>query len=219
MTAAPETSPLFRELRRKSLHLIALVIPFGLLLFPGSVALPLLFSAAAAFLAVEILRLRFSRMNAFFFRWFSPLLRENEERKLTGATGLMISSSLCTLVFLSLEGGPALPREARAALFYAFTFLILGDAAAALLGKRYGKRRLFGEKTVVGTLACLLTCLLVYALFNGPLRIGMKPAAAILAACLTALLEALPLKFDDNLFVPPVTCFTLFFLQRTNAFV
>jgi dolichol kinase len=217
MIASPEASGLLPELRRKSLHLIALIIPFGLLLFPGRVALPLLFSAAALFLAVETLRLRFSPVNAFFFRWFSPLLRRSEERRLTGATGLMISSSLCVLVLLSFEGGPALPREARAALFYAFSFLILGDAAAALFGKRYGRRRLFGEKTVVGSLACFLTCLLIYALFNGPLDIGVNPPAALLIAFLTALLEALPLKFDDNIFVPPVTCLTLYVLQRTGA--
>jgi dolichol kinase len=219
MTAAPETPSLLLELRRKALHLIALIIPFGLLLFPVRIALPLLFSSAAIFLAVEIFRLGSPSVNAFFFRWFAPLLREKEQRKLTGATGLVLAASLCTLILILLDGDITLPHEARASLFYAFAFLILGDAAAALLGKRFGKRKLFGEKTVVGTLACLLTCLLIYALFNGPLHIGVKPAAAFLAACLTALLEALPLTFDDNLFVPPVTCFTLFLLQRTDILV
>jgi dolichol kinase len=217
MTGTPDSS-LFLEFKRKAIHLLALIIPFGLYFFPVKPALILLFSVTAAFLAVETLRLRFIPVNTLFLKCFSPLLRSREQRMLTGATTLLISASFCTLIMLSFQKELLLPREARAALFYSFSFLIAGDSTAAIFGKLYGKQKLFGEKTVIGSLACLLTGLFIYAAAEVPLHSGVTLPAALLTALLTALLEALPLKFDDNLFVPPVTCLTLFLIQKTDAF-
>jgi len=97
-------------------------------------------------------------------------------------------------------------------LFYAFSFIILGDAAAAIFGKLFGKRTIMGKKTWVGTFACFAAGCAIYMLsllfISDPPFFGL----VFFIAALTALLEAVPVNLDDNLFVPPFTCFSLYLL-------
>lgn len=206
------------ELRRKAIHFLALIIPFGLFFFPGWFALPLLTAVTALFLAVELLRFFVPPIRALFLRFFGFLLRLHEDKALTGATCLLLSSTACALGLAALEGrGLTLSFEARVSLFYAFAFLILGDAAAAVVGKRFGRLKIAGSKTLMGTLACFLTAILIYligrAFITGPLPM----AAGILGALLTAGLEVLPLRLDDNLRVAPVTCILFYGLLKSTV--
>ncbi len=203
------------EIRRKLIHFLALIIPFGLYFFPLKPALILLFIVTAGALLVETLRFRLPKLQRLFVGLLSPVLRKHEERALTGSTALLLSASILTLVLLLFQGDLFLSLNARLSLFYAFSFLILGDAAAAVFGKRFGRRKLFGEKTLAGSLACLAACLAVY-LLTAPILDGSAPFRPVLiAACLTTLLEALPLKFNDNLFVPPVSGVMLYWMLES----
>ena len=204
-------SSLTIEFKRKALHALALIIPFGLFFLPEKVAFPLIFCTTAASVTVEIIRLRFPGFSRFFHRIFGILLRPHETSRMTGSTFLLISASLCTLTLALVSRKWLLNSNARAALFYAFSFLILGDAAAAVFGKLYGRRRMFGQKTWVGFFACFAACM-VFFLITQPLlpivRIPILTAASV--ALLTALLESLPVQSDDNLRVAPVCCFLLY---------
>jgi len=213
------THPTFLiELKRKGIHVMALIIPIGLCFFPTRPALALLFLVTLASLAVELLRFRFSTMQALFMKIFSPLLREHEEKMLTGSTALCLSASLCTALFLIFRCTWVLEDEARLSLFYAFSFIILGDAAAALFGKLYGRRKILGPKTWAGAFACLTSCLIIYFAVRG-LTGGYFPwETAVTGALLTTALEILPFRLDDNLRVAPVTCFTMYFLLRAGFF-
>lgn len=213
----PASQSLSLEIRRKLIHLPALIIPFGLFYFPLDVALPLLFSVAVASVLVETLRLRSKTVQRVFMMVFGPVLRSHEESRMTGSTALLLSSSLCCLALLILEGGADLSREARLSLFYAFAFLILGDAAAAVVGKRWGRRRIFGDKTAAGSLACLAMCLMVYLVLRPlpDLDASLVPAAA--TALLTTVLEALPFKWDDNLVVPAAGTACLYALLKAGG--
>ena len=201
------TPALFIEIKRKAIHLVALIIPLGFYFFPAKPALVLLFSVTAVSVAVETARLLFPAVQTRFLNFFSRLLRPHEVRRFTGSTFILLSASLCAAVLVQgREGEWNLPGEARAALFYAFSFIILGDAAAAIVGKTWGRRRIFGTKTLEGTLACFATGLLIFYASKAFVREGAAFPVGAACAGLTALLEVLPHGLDDNFLVPPITC-------------
>jgi len=81
---------------------------------------------------------------------------------------------------------------------------VIGDTVAALFGLRFGRKKIF-RKTVAGTSACLVSCLIiayiVYKLPNAslPLSIG------ILGAVIATIVEALPIEVNDNVIIPIFT--------------
>ncbi len=77
----------------------------------------------------------------------------------------------------------------------ALTFLVLGDAAAAIIGKRFGRPAYWG-KSPHGSLACFVVCLTVGWPLLGDVRIVVVGALAATIA------EALPVPMDDNMRVP-----------------
>ena len=173
------------ELRRKSIHLAALLIPLGLYLVPESAALLVLGFLAGACLTADLLRMRIPALTRLFFKIFGPLLKEHEKRKhLTGSTYLLIAAFLCVWGFGS--------KIATVALLY----LILGDTTAALVGRRWGRIRL-GRKTLEGSASCLIICVAVALLFP-----SVPTYAALAGAVAATFVEWLPWPIDDNLAIP-----------------
>lgn len=82
----------------------------------------------------------------------------------------------------------------------------LGDPAASILGRRFGKRRIFGRKTWVGALSFVAAATLACTVFLfalRPLSLGHALALALAGACAGALAELLSDdRVDDNLTVP-----------------
>lgn len=120
--------------------------------------------------------------NFFFGRW----LRSFESERLTGATYFLIGSFLTVLSFPDW-------RIATAALF----FLSLGDLAAALIGKKWGRTQIF-DKTLEGSLACFVVSFGVSLLLVN-WRVGLAGALAATVA------EVLPVRINDNVLVPLVS--------------
>ena len=75
--------------------------------------------------------------------------------------------------------------------------LAFGDAAAALVGRKWGRHRWPGtSKSVEGSAACLAAC------FAACLAAGVPWPAAATAASAVAAVELSPMPFDDNLWIP-----------------
>jgi dolichol kinase len=184
-------SPSFvSELRRKAIHLSLLVLPLDLLFevlpWPrgrGQWTLLLLVLAFGA-LALDVLRLQERRVKRLFRDFLGGMLREHEELGLLGSTYLLLAALLAVDIF---------PRPVAAA---ALGFTVLGDAFAAIVGKAFGRRRVF-RKTLEGALGGLGACL-VWAAFLA--ATGHLPWGVLLAGALVAsLAELLPIPLDDNL--------------------
>jgi len=175
---------LYNEFKRKGIHLFALAIPIAYYLLPKKIALLVLVPLALGSILVDIIRLRKLPL-ANFFNWFlGPILREHESYSLTGSSHILSASALSILFFDK--------KVAIAAIVY----VILGDIAAALIGRVYGKTKI-EKKSLEGSLAFLSVCLLVALVLPGlPFWIG-----AIGALVATAV-EALSISIDDNLSVP-----------------
>lgn len=198
MTKKSDAQLSFRgELYRKGLHLLALILPVAAWFLPLPFSRAALTTLAVVAVCADTLRARsegFSR----FIRWlFSFMMRPAELPPVpgpvvfNGATYVVISLALLLWLFpLSI----AIP---------AFCMFMLGDAAAAVIGRTWGRMRWPGtSRTVEGTLAYGGMCGVVAAglyLTGGPAP-ELIPLLAFIGT--TSALEAAPLPINDNLIAP-----------------
>lgn len=180
------------ERGRKVLHLLALVIPLFVMRPGRAFALPILIPLALAALLGDVVRAHSPGFNRWIGTVFGFMMRTHELPAvrtgivLNGATWVLTSAALLSLLF------PATPAAAGMTLF------LVGDAMAALVGRRYGRHRVAGgPATYEGALAFCGSGMLVAAFFP-----GLPFPAAAVAVVVGAALEALPLPLNDNLRVP-----------------
>ena len=178
------------EAQRKALHLAFIILPLGLLYewlpWPRgrSEWRWFLIALTLAAIVVDVIRIHDNRVRRFFSRFFGELIREHERFSLLGSTYLLLAGLLAVEIF---------PQRLAAA---ALGFTILGDGVAALVGKGWGRTRIF-NKTLEGAAGGLVACL-GWALFLG--STGQLPWGMVLTGALVAsLVELLPIPLDDNL--------------------
>ena len=175
------------HLPRKIFHLIAAsIIPtlYYLQVFDWRTSAALVAAATAVWAGADYYRMFNPRFNRFAIGVLGPLLKTREQNEITASSHLLIASSI---VILLLER-----HIACASLF----FIALGDPAAAVVGKRYGRRRLANGKSVEGSVALFTVCLAAGYGVTGSWALAASGALA------AALAELLLTRVDDNLSVP-----------------
>jgi dolichol kinase len=189
------------ELRRKTIHMSFIVLPLELLL----PVLPwprthrefrvLFLGLTAGAIAIDVLRIHDRRVRTFFRQFFGEMIREHERMSLLGSSYLLLAALIAIEVF---------PQPIAAA---ALGFTVLGDAMGALVGKAWGRHRVF-NKTYEGALGCLLACLAWAALVS---RVAHHvPWPVLVAGALAAtIVEALPIPLDDNLGITLAAGYTM----------
>lgn len=178
------------EARRKAIHLGFIILPLDLLheVLPwprGRAQFSLLFVVlTAGAVALDLLRIHEDRVRRFFRQFFGELIREHERFSLLGSTYLLLAALLAIEIF---------PQPVAAA---ALGFTVLGDATGALVGRGWGRHRIF-NKSLEGAAGCFGACLLwaTYVSAFTPLTLPVMLAGALVAT----LVEMLPIPLDDNL--------------------
>jgi dolichol kinase len=184
------------EVLRKVVHLATLIIPIGYALVSEETVILILVPFFLALLSVDLLRLLHPGMAALFQKYFfGRVLREEEKPTLMGATYFIFSTILSILLF---------PRPIA---IFSILILILADTAAALIGKWIGRIRISGKKTLEGSIAFLITALLI--VWISP---NLNRLSGSLAALGSAIVEILPIKLNDNLSIPLVAGAIMLFL-------
>lgn len=174
---------------RELFHIFGgLVFPIAALSLPRMVLLTFLGVVTLIFISFELLRLRVPGINRRFVSYFKPLLRGEEVSRLTGASYLLIASSISFLAF---------PRDIAV---LALAFLALGNPVATLVGERIGKTKL-GGKSLEGDGACFITCLATGLAFHYA-GLGIPWLAIVAGSAAATLMEAIPLPLNDNLTIP-----------------
>jgi dolichol kinase len=177
------------ETARKAVHIGALVFPATLLVFPAPYGTGLLGLAAAGAILVEGGRFLSPTFNRFFTGRFGPLLRSGESRGVTGATWLLVAGCLI-LIFLPVQ---------RCSLI--LSQHIVGDAAAALAGRRWGRHRL-GNKSLEGSLAYLLAAWMVLLFYCWKIIVPPHPGIIFTLGIFFTAVELFSSRGRDNIFVP-----------------
>ena len=192
--------PFRAELGRKALHLLALVVPAALLTLGRPWALRLGVPLALVALGADALRARSVGFAAFIDRYFGWMMRAEERPPVpgpvavNGATWVLVTAALLALLF---------PLGLGMTAFAAF---MLADAAAALVGRRFGRHPWpRTTRTVEGSAAFFGVALVVLLALPAVAPLPPVPLlAAALAAGAMALAEAAPLPVNDNLRAPLV---------------
>jgi dolichol kinase len=173
------------EAPRKAIHLASIIIPLGILYLPLSVSRRALEVFCVLFLVVDLLRLHHPRLRTYFSLFFRRLIRRHERRGLLASTYMLISALLATMLF---------SREVAAA---AYIYLVVGDTVAAIVGKAWGRVRVFG-KTLEGFLAGFVASWAAAAALVPSIPLEHLAAGALAAM----IVEILPIPVDDNFRIP-----------------
>ncbi len=182
-------SDLKRECARKAFHMLSLAYlgAFYLLGWPRAAW------AAAAWLLIvfiiETARLKIPQVERVLVGFFQGMIRESERKHFSGIFHTTAGSLAAMLI---ARGDPMIVGAAILQLAF-------GDAASALVGKAFGRTKLFGGvKSLEGSLAGFAVG------FAAALACGVRPGAALAAAFAGVLAELPPTTswFNDNLWIP-----------------
>lgn len=178
--------PFSAELIRKGIHLFALVIPVGYSLVTFPTAVFWVTTAAVVSILLDLARFRGWVLWSWVAALITPIIRQHEiSGGFTGAS-YILTTSLVMIIFF--------PKTITVA---ALVFIIVGDTAAALIGRRFGRIRYLGGKSLEGSAACLTASFLASLLVP-----GLPLAAGLIGAFTATVAEALSGSLDDNLTVP-----------------
>ena len=181
------------ELYRKGIHLSSLSIPVGYALLDKGTMLAILFPVTALLVVTDFARIYSPSFRRFYHGLFGWLMREHERgpgsRSLNGASYVLLSACICILLFPQVIA------------ITAFSILIVSDTVAALIGRRFGKKRFLG-KSREGATAFLVSAILVVLLAP---KVSYSPAEYLIGtagAGIGTIVESLPIAIDDNLSIP-----------------
>lgn len=202
MTQIDHGTILYRdELLRKSIHLTSLSIPVVYYFISSDTAIIILSILTGLALIIDWARYLSPEVGNLFYKIFGFLLREHEidhkKRNLNGATYVLISALISVLIFPKII------------FLSAFSILIISDSLAALIGRKFGRRK-FLSKSFEGTLTFFISACVVI-LFTP--KIGNFPEEFLIGfagALVGAFVENISFKLiDDNLSIPLAVGFTL----------
>lgn len=190
MTLAPWYNA---EISRKVLHLTWITTPIVYWFLPPEIMLWLLVPCVVLAVVIELLRHYSPGFHGFFRQYVGFMVRSAEWDRVTGATYVIIGALLTVWLF---------PKQIAIAVMLIQS---ISDAAASLVGLRYGRSRFLG-KSLPGSLAFFVTAVAILWVV-----LPESKGVGFVSALVATLAEALPalrcgrFELNDNLTVPLVT--------------
>lgn len=145
------------------------------------------------FVGVDLFRLRNKTFNVLITHYLRPIMRQSEIENLAGTTYL-IAGVVILIHFFN-------PTIAKLSLI----FLALADPIASYFGIRFGKDKIWGEKTLQGFLAAFAVCSVCSFLFLywHDYNLWRAVVVSFIGGLIGSLAELIPIgKLDDNLTIP-----------------
>lgn len=184
-----------QEILRKAIHLASLSVPVSYIFLTREIMLGILIPTTILFVTFDILSKNVKFFINLLLKYFGKMLRPHEKKGkgfFNGATWVLISATICVAAFpkiITITG---------------FTILIISDICAALIGRRYGKHKIF-DKSWEGTISFIVSAIVIvflyFNLFNLPFSYVIS---GVIAAVLSGFVELISkvIKVDDNLSIP-----------------
>jgi dolichol kinase len=192
------------EVLRKAIHLCSLSIPVVYYFITRELALSILIPLALLSLILDLSRYYIKPFSQIFYKFFGFMLRRHEKdenrKNLNGATYVLISAVIVIAFFPKIFAVTG------------FAVLIIGDIAAALIGRKFGQTQ-FLLKSLEGTIAFFVfSCVVI--LFTPKIEGNITEyIIAIIAVVVGAIAENISTGWaDDNLTIPVSICVTMWIL-------
>lgn len=182
---------------RKIWHILGVLLLFIIFqILPIKIAQVGFVILTVVFVAIDVLRKRNTQINTFFVHIFKPIMRQHEINSYAGTTFLFLGVMILVLLFQPMVVSLSL------------LFLAFADPFASYFGIRFGKDKIYGEKTIQGFMAAYFICATLtigYLVYQG-FSLDRVLLVGVLAGLLGALAELIPIaKLDDNLTIPVVS--------------
>ena len=191
---------------RKGFHLIAILMFVPSLVLDSGLLGMSLSVAMSAFLVLELLRVSSIPGISEHIHNFMSSFTDNRDNGAFFVTHITLLLGLAIPIWLSQ---PWLHDTAHFLTPYAGIIATgVGDAAASIFGKRYGKRKITpdGDKTLQGTLASIVSMLISWLALSAVITIDSSQLGLVqflwifIATVLTSCFEAITDQFD-NIFI------------------
>ncbi len=149
----------------------------------------------SVFIFLEVIRKFKPKMNDFMVdKLFGMISRPHEKHKINGSTNYLIAMFLLVVFF------------DKPVVLMSVLILGFADPAASVVGKLWGRRKLFREKSFIGTGAFLATSMTVCLTYMTLAVPAFSFAYALLVAAVVSVVatvtELLSTRLDDNLTIP-----------------
>lgn len=192
------------EVLRKTIHLTSLSIPTIYYFITKELALSILIPLTVFSLLVDYGRYYHKPLAEFIYKIFGFILREHErdekKKNLNGATYVLLSAVIVIAIFPKIF------------VVTSFAVLIIGDIAAALIGRKFGKTK-FLLKSLEGTFAFFFFSCFVVLLAPKVEGNITEYLIGFVAAAVGAVAENVSGEWaDDNFMVPVTMCITMWIL-------
>jgi diacylglycerol kinase (CTP) len=198
MTAEPDLKTKADvHLARKIWHFIGVVV---VAIFYHNLSRPMALQTLTFLCAVgifiDVYRQKAPWLNKLVVTLGQHIMRESEKAGLAGSTYLLVGVLVIVAIF------------PPSVVLLSLLFLAVADPIASYFGIRYGKDKLFGKKSLQGSMAAFFACTIVAAIYF--LTQGMMTEriliVSILAGLIGAVAEVIPVAdLDDNFVLPVVS--------------
>ena len=173
------------EVQRKLIHISSSSIAVLLWYYGKDAFMPWILAISIIFPIFDYLRKNIPLLKRVYITLFGAITRPYEYEILSGASWVFIGS--CISVYLFNEN----------VAIIAILVMSLSDSAAAIIGIKFGKTRLF-NKSLEGTLAFLISAfVIIHILSPAPLFLTLITAISVSIIELTSIPS-----FNDNLLIP-----------------
>lgn len=152
-------------------------------------------------LVIESARLRNPSLNQRVLKVLGPLMRASEVNRMSGTPHYLAATIVALAIF---------PKPVAV---LSVLYLACGDPIASLFGILYGDRsiRFRNGKSLIGTLAGVITCTIVGFIFLRSLGMPFPTVLGLglIGGIAGGTAELLPLDSDDNFTIPVISGFVL----------
>ena len=182
-----------REVLRKIIHFSSSVFAFMLLFFGREICLPLFIIIAILFFVADFLRLKNQHVQNIYNIFFDVVTRNAEKNRMTGASYVLLSIALVTLLF-----------DVKIAVA-SLLIMSFADPVASLMGRAFGNFIIL-NKTLEGSISFFIVSVIVLSGF------GFSSETILYVSIFCTLIELISnkVKIDDNLLVPLSSAILLF---------
>lgn len=181
-----------QEIYRKFIHISSSVMALALWYFGKETFLPWLIGTAIILPLLDYGRHHIDLLRRIYIYFFTVFTRPIEYRNLSGASWVVIGAALTTFIF-----------NEKAAII-GLLVLSLADSAAAIIGLKFGRTKLF-NKSLEGSAAFFIMALFIVSNLS-PVFFLINLIAVSAATAVELFSTA---RMNDNLFIPLITAFIL----------